>query len=429
MNNDQCVVVGGGIAGLCAARVLADYAERVVLVEKDPLPDEPVLRRGVPQMAQPHALLEAGREVLEELFPGFCEDVLSSGGLMIDGASDMEYFAAGGLLAQGPNQHPMYCASRALFEGVVRRRVATLDNVACRPERRLVEVDLDDGAVCGVRIAGPDGQTEALEADVVVDATGRTSKTPAWLEENGYERPPVDELSVEVTYTTTVIDRPRDCRRLVFVPPAPPRTRGGVAIPIEDGQWHLAVQGMYGDDAPTDAESVRAFAESLPTGELGRLGADAWEDRDLTHYPFPSSIRRRYEDLERRPDGLVVVGDALASINPLYGQGMSIAALEALALHHVLAEGDNVSGRYFETVRSILDPMWETATANDLAYDRADGTNSLGTNLFNRYVGRLLRKAHDDGTLTDAYIRVLLLKEQPTSLLRPSVVRRVLFSR
>lgn len=428
---DHAVVVGGSIAGLVTARVLTDAFGDVTIVERDPLPDEPVARRGVPQSNQAHVLIEAGRATLEDLFVGFGEEFLSAGGLLIDAATNFRYHIEGDFVASGPERLPLYCGSRPLLEQVVRRLVTDLDSVTVRSNCQCTDYLVDDSetSVRGVAIQNADSRREELDADLVVDATGRTSKTPTWLEEHGYRAPTVDELQVDVAYSTTIIERPPDDRRTYTVPPSPPRTRAGFAIPIENGQWEVTMQGIHGDDPPTDAEKFKEFAGTLPTTDVKTLLEEqAWVSEEIHHYPFPSSVRRRYEKLDRFPDGLLVVGDAIASFNPIYGQGMSVAALEAVILHHALASGglEDLPLRFFDRAEGVIDDAWQIAVGGDFKFPQTEGSKPPGTDLFNRYLARLARRAHSDGVLADAFIRMVLFERPYTSLLRPSIAKRVL---
>jgi len=425
----RAIVIGGSMAGLSAAGVLADGFEEVVVVERDPLPDDPVSRDGAPQTSHPHALLEAGRATFEDIFPGFSEAVLSKGGILIDSGTDMDHYDQGGFLSDTTERFPTYCATRALFEHVVREQVAETSTVRFRDGAQVTGLELDDtGTVTGVSVRANDGE-ERLAADLVVDATGRTSRTPTWLEAHDFEAPAVDEVQVDVTYSTIRIERPPTDRRVLFVPPSAPRTRGAALIPVEDDRWEVIVQGVHGDDAPTDPGRLLEFIDTLPVAELGTLvRQQSWTSDGIDHYPYPASRRHRYEDLDRFPDGLVVLGDAIASFNPIYGQGMSVAALEAVELQHTLASDGltDVGPRFFERAARVVDTAWQMAIGADFQFPQTTGPKPTGVGLSNAYTTRLLSQAQTDPVLSAAFLRAMRLEVPPSTLFAPRVVWRVL---
>ena len=426
----HAVVLGASMAGLFATRVLLDRFETVTLVEKDPLPDDVIVRPGTPQARHIHVMQKAGQETLEGLFPGYGEELTEAGALEIDLTSDVEIYEQGDFLADGPTRIQQYSASRPLFEQITRRRVAAFDRVTIRDGCHFVDylVDDDVSTVAGVTVRTADGVRE-VPAELVVDATGRTSRTPVWLEKRGYTSPTTDEVYIDLAYSTAIVERPTDDRRALLVLPDPPRRRGCAIFPIERGRWLMTLVGMHGDHPPTDPEGFRDYAASLPVSDATRLiDEHGLVSEDVYRYPIPSNRRRRYEDLERFPDGLVVVGDAIASFNPIYGQGMSVAALEAMQLHHTLAtdDVDEVGLRFFERAHRVVDDAWNVAVGSDFQFTETTGPKPLGTDLLNRYVARLNRKAHTDGRLSDAFNRVVIMEERPASLFRPSVAWRVL---
>lgn len=424
---DHAVVVGASMAGLLAGRVLADGFERVTILERDPLPGDSVARRGVPQGNHVHILLEAGRAILEDLFPGYGEDLASAGGVLLDVPRDLDYYQKGDFLAKGSERVQMYCASRPLIEHLVRRRLDDHDGVDVRPERHVGDFLVDDA---GTTVEGVELADETrLSADLVVDATGRTSRTPSRLEELGYRPPPTDEVTVDLAYSTTALERPPDDRRSFVIAPAPPQTRGGVVVPVEGDRWLVTLFGLHGDHPPTDADQLKEFARGLPSPELAQLlDAHPSVADGIEHYPFPSNVWRHYEQLDRFPEGLVVTGDAIASFNPIYGQGMSASALEALELHHTLAENGrtDLAPRFFDRAAEVVDIIWRMAVGADFEFPQTAGPKPRGTDVFNRYLDRLIRHAHTDAKLAEEFFRVIRLEQHPTTLLSPGVVWRVL---
>jgi 2-polyprenyl-6-methoxyphenol hydroxylase-like FAD-dependent oxidoreductase len=426
----DAVVVGAGMAGLLAARVLADFFQRVTLVEKDPLPDTPVARKGVPQAKHIHNLHEAGRRTLEDLFPGFSEELVGAGGNRIEINRDSRVFIETDVLAHGPGRIPMYCASRPLFELVTRRRVEDVQNVSLRDNCQLVDylVGGAPAAVEGISIR-QNGRTEQISADLVVDATGRTSRTPDWLAAHDYPTPTVDEVHIDVAYSTALVNRPADAQQTRVVLPNPPRKRGGGMFPVEDGRWMMTLFGLHGEHAPTESEGFAEFAASLPIPDFERvIDEHGLASEAIEQYPFPSNRRVRYDEVDRFPDGLLVVGDGIASFNPIYGQGMSVAALEALQLHHALAADgtDDLAARFFERAETVVDDAWMLAVGSDFQFQQTTGPKPIGTDLINAYLSRLLRTARTDGTVADAFNRVIIMEERPTSLFRPGILWRVL---
>ncbi|MFH5802220.1 FAD-dependent oxidoreductase [Haladaptatus sp. CMAA 1911] len=426
---DHAVVVGASMAGLITARVLKDAFETVTVIDRDSLTDEPVARRGVPQARHPHVLWEAGRATLEDLFPGYSEDLLAAGAVTIDGKTDLFNYTRGDFLASGREEFKLYSATRPLYEHVVRHHVSELERVTIQSGCQFIDYLVDDAAtvVDGVVLRNRDGEQEDLHADLVVDATGRTSRTPTWLKSHGVRPPIAEEVHVNVTYSSIFIERPADDHRTFVVMAEAPRTRGGMAAPVEGDRWLVNLHGVHGDHPPKDDKNLLDFAASLPTPELKQLLNDhSHVGNEVFHYPFPANRWYHYEDLDRFPDGLVVIGDAVASFNPIYGQGMSVAALEALVLHQALATGhEDLAVRFFDRAAPVIDNAWKMAIGADFGFPQTEGSKPRGLSVFNWYMSRLFRRAHTDGALTDAFVRVLTLQKPSSTLLRPTIMWRV----
>jgi 2-polyprenyl-6-methoxyphenol hydroxylase-like FAD-dependent oxidoreductase len=427
---EQAVVVGASVSGLLAARVLSDGFDQVTVIERNRLPDEPVPRDGAPQTRQPHLLQEAGRAIIDDLFPGFENDFTSEGGLILDAASDFNFYDEDGYVAHPQAQMPVYAGSRPFLEYVIRRRVSDLDGVRLLDDCHVVDYGSDEteATVTGVKIRENDAE-RSLSADLTVDATGRMSRTPTWLENQGYPSPDVAEVTVDLAYSTITVERDAADQRAFWAPASPPYTRGGGANPIEDDRWQVVMHGVHGDEPPRDIDQFREFASTLQITELeGILDGHHILSEEVAYYPFPSNRRRYYEKLDRFPDGLIVVGDAIASYNPIYGQGMSVAALHALVLHHTLAENDlgDLALQFFDEAEPVIDTAWLMAVGADFQFAQTTGPKPRGTGLMGWYLSRLTRKAHSDRKLAERLFRVIMMEKAPTSLFRPGVMGRVL---
>jgi 2-polyprenyl-6-methoxyphenol hydroxylase-like FAD-dependent oxidoreductase len=423
---DHAIVMGGSMAGLLAARVLADRCHRVTILERDEELDSAGPRRGVPQGRHTHGLLASGRKVLDELFPGLFDELIADGALAGDLVGDSRWFLEGGYLARQASDLEGVLLSRPFLEAAVRRRVRALPNVDMRSGCAVAGLIMPSDRVTGVQVQGG----ETLEADLVVDATGRGSRTRTWLADRGYESPAEEKVEVNLSYTTRCFRRdPAHVGgdRAVIIPPTPTGKRGGVMLAQEGGRWTVTLISHYGPKPPEQLEGFRAFAAALPAGDVYDVVADAEPIGDAVSTTFPASIRRRFERLRRFPERLVVIGDGLCSFNPIYGQGMSVAALEARALGAALEQGlDGLWRRFYSAAATIIDTPWTTAVGNDLRMPELAKRQSRIDRAIAGYIAALHRTAHRDGTLSTAFLRVANLMAPPTSLFAPKIAWRVL---
>ncbi|MFD0692228.1 FAD-dependent oxidoreductase [Actinomadura fibrosa] len=431
----RAVVLGGSVAGLLAARVLAESFAEVLVVERDGLPDEPAPRRGVPQGRHAHGLLARGHQVLEELFPGFTGDLRAAGALTGD-LGELHWYFHGRRLRPARTGLVAVAATRPLLEGLIRARVGALANVALLDRCEVTGLAATPGrrAVTGARILRREGAAPAetvLDADLVVDATGRGSRTAAHLRGLGYRPPAEDRVRIDLTYTTRHyrLGAGRMPAGVQSINPVsgPVTPRGAFFSELEDGLFVLSLTGVLGDRAPTDPDGFAAFVRSLPVPDVHDIVGDAEPLDAPVAFRFPASVRRRYERLERFPAGLLVVGDAVCSFNPVYGQGMTVAALEALALRgHLRSGAIPEPRRFFRDISVIIDVAWDISAGGDLAFPGVDGRRTLRTRVGNAYIARLHAAAARDPELTRAFMRVAGLVDPPRALTRPGVLLRVL---
>ncbi|MGY4906118.1 FAD-dependent oxidoreductase [Streptomyces sp. 900116325] len=428
----HAVVVGGSIGGMLMARVLSESYDRVTVVERDRFPEHPSTRRGTPQGRQVHALLARGRMVLEELFPGLTEELVTAGAPLADMQSDMHWYQDGMLMKPVPSGLRGLGVSRPLLEHAVRSRVQDTAAVAFSEGCvvRGLTASRDGSRVTGVRLSADGAAADSeLAADLVVDMSGRGSRSPAWLEDLGHGRPAEETVRVRTTYVARIYQRESHHlggRSLTACSAFPGTPRSAIAIAQEGGRLTLSLGGWLGVTPPTDEAGALAYAESLAApdfAEVIRTGKPLTEPALMR---FPSSVRRRYEDLPSLPGGYLVAGDALCSFNPFYGQGMTVAALQAVLLKNLLDDDRTDPGPAFLRAASrVLDTPWTVAVAGDLRYPEVDGVRTAGMRQFADYLTRFRKAAQDDAHLGTLLLRVTNMIDDPAVLTAPDAAERV----
>jgi 2-polyprenyl-6-methoxyphenol hydroxylase-like FAD-dependent oxidoreductase len=374
------VVVGGSIAGVLAAGAAADHFERVTVIERDELPDQPVSRKGAPQGNQIHVLLPIGEDMIEEVFPGLRAETRKAGFASYNQAGDVPILTGSGWWPRVELESvQMIGFRRPLLELLVRRRLSGLSNVEIR-----------HGSVAGL-LAGGDGNLhgvtlksgETIEADLVIDAAGRGTKAPKWLAELGFEPPQEDEVRVYMGYATRFIRIPDDALqagvRGVAAAPRPDLPFGAILMPADNGVHALAAVGMVKNYPPADPEGMFEFLERAPTPLVAEIARRSEPVSEIHTYRQPGNLRRRWEDLERRPGRFLVVGDAVASFNPIYGQGITMAALGATLLGKALGEPgadlDLLPRRFQDELSAGIDVAFEISAHGDAFFDGVELKN------------------------------------------------------
>jgi 2-polyprenyl-6-methoxyphenol hydroxylase-like FAD-dependent oxidoreductase len=425
MTEGRAIVAGGSIAGLLTARALAEHYGEVLLVDRDELPDAPLARKSAPHARHAHALLARGIAIMESLFPGLERDLTALGAFRgrtlnfsIAGYHRDSRLAPAGLMV-----------SRPLLESEIRRRVRALPNVRCLPHRTVVApaFSRDRTRIIGARLKC-DHDDEMVPADLLVDATGRGSRASAWLEAAGYPAPETEAVEVRVGYSTRIYRRqPGDLRGAAGITVAPTRENArACGIFAQEGQrWIVSLAGYNGDYPPRDEPGFLDFAESLPVPDVYRLLRTAPPLGGIIAHRFSANLRRRYERLPRFPEGFLVIGDAVCSFTPIYGQGMTVAALEVDSLRSCIAEGTReLAPRFFRRAASIVDAAWSLAAGNDrrvTGAPRAAADRAIGW-----YMDRFQVAACRCPEVAAAFKRVTHMLETPGSLLRPGTAIRVL---
>ncbi len=423
------VVVGAGIAGLTAARTLAGRFDRVLILDRDELPDQAEPRRGVPQSGHGHVLLLAGQRALGELFPGLAAELVEAGGVAFDPGTGLSFYRYGAIWPAVPSSIRLVSFSRPLLEITIRQRVLALPGVKLRTGTAVSGLVGSDGRVTGARL--DDGST--VDTDLVVDCTGKGNRSNAWLTGLGFPVPRVAEVTVGVGYATRLYRRsPGDLTgaAAIFALPAPPgETRAGLALPIEGDRWLISLGGWH-DSFPRDQQTFEQHARELPHPGVAVLMDKCEPLTDVAVCLFPASRRRYFEELDRVPAGYLAMGDAICSFNPVYGQGMTCAALEAVELGRLLDRHDTVTAAlaaaHYRAAARIVATPWQFATGADFAYPQTRGVRPRGIRLLNAYSRRLQLAAMVDPEIREVFSLVQHLVVPPAALRKPSMVLKVL---
>ncbi len=438
----HALIIGGSLAGLLAARILAKHFDQVTIVERDFFPEKPAPRHGIPQSRHLHILLNQGKIILEQLFPGLQNELIAAGAAILDPKSIAWFSPAGWAPQFTPDDSDLTMFSRDLLDWIIRRRLAENTNVYFQEGGTVTGLllNVDRPEVTGVSVRLRDRQnpanihTENVNADLVVDASGKVSQTPKWLQKLGYLPPQETVINAFVGYATTIYecsDRLSE-KSAVFVGTAPPfRTRGGGIFPIEGDRWLVTLGGGDRDYPPADETGFVEFARTLPTPLIYDAIKDAKPLTSISSYRGTENRLRHYELLPRYPENLIIIGHAVCAFNPIYGQGMTVAALDAQMLDECLKkqhqrhpEGDLTGfARQFQQKLAKLHTIpWTFAISQDSRYRGSKGAKpNLGTRLIIEYMELVLKALVDDAKVCQAFLEVLHMIKPPVILFYPRI--------
>lgn len=424
------VVIGGSLGGLFAARVLSDRFDSVVIIERDDLENTGQGRNGVPQGKHAHALLLAGLARIEAWFPGISRELIDGGAEAIDPGIDIYWHQGGGVKAKYTTGLAAPVCSRPFLEEAVRARVEKLENVDLRPKthvdgltasadkRRVTGVVLDDGT--------------HVDATLVLDCSGRAGRSVPWVTDLGYVAPEVVEVGIDMRYTTRVFKKSDVAPggKLAIVIGAEPDRRLGVCFPMEGGRWMVTLAGYHGDHASNDDDGFLAYARTLPSDVVAQVIEGSEPIGDYRTHRLASNQRRLVEKMKEVPAGWALLGDSVASFNPVYGQGMSSASLQAEALGASLDAQPTVdpelTRRIHKGAAKAVTNAWMLSTGGDFAHPKTTGKRPPGTNLINRYMNRLVVADQHDAEVAKVFDKVGNLVAPVPSVLAPRIALRVM---
>jgi 2-polyprenyl-6-methoxyphenol hydroxylase-like FAD-dependent oxidoreductase len=445
VGDGSALVIGGSLAGLLAARVLGDHYARVTIIERDKFADGPSPRRGVPQARHQHALLKRGQLIIEKLFPGIRDELIAAGAPTVDMAGDFQWLTAAGWAVRFPSELLIITCSRDLLEWSIRRRLLS------HPRVRFIDgtavtgllARADGNGVAGVSVVASNGytnvngDTEELHADLVVDASGRGSRAPQWLEALGFDRAEETVITSHIGYASRIYrrepGRPRDCKGVYLQPSPPEFTRAGIILPLEGDRWHVTLTGGSRDYPPTDPTGFDDFAFSLRSPLLYDIIRSAEALSPISGFRATENRLRHFDRVARWPDGLVVLGDAACAFNPVYAQGMTTAALAANALDECIREqrltGDvcGIARNFQRRLAKVCAPAWMLATGEDYRYRGVEGGSPTAvTRVMHWYMDRVVQLTTERADVRRVLLEVFNMVRPPSALFRPDIVARVL---
>jgi len=437
---EHAVVIGGSIAGCLTARVLSDYFDKVTIFEADTPPDEAVPRKGVPQGNHIHTLLSGGSAVLCKFFPAIHDDLVAAGAECGDPQIKWRAYMGGAWAQRIPSGLNSYVMSRPLLEATVRKHTLAIPNITLHVAASVSAYTWNESetTVTGVTL---EASGESIKADFVADVSGRNSKASDWIKKAGFISPERSSIGIDVGYTTFVVAEPPNNQRnwnLLYTiqKDIPADTRGGGIFCIEGGRYLVSAQGYHKDYGPTDWEGFLAYFKSHPFPVIYETIKDCQPIGEAKEYRYAAYLRRHYEKLTDFPSGLVVLGDAICSLNPVYGQGMTVAAKEVEHLDQCLQQcastrhiEDKFALSFFKGATKFIDAAWDAITVEDFRYPQTRGQRPKAYALAKWLNRRFFTLSATDKEFGVAFTKVLHLVEPPESILKPKYLFKALFAR
>ncbi|BAY38604.1 hypothetical protein NIES2111_29520 [Nostoc sp. NIES-2111] len=441
----RAIVIGSGIAGLVTAQVLTKHFDQVIVIERDHYPEEPAPRQGVPQSHQLHVLLTQGQLILEQLFPGLKAELTDKGSPLIDWTADCPLLLPSGWSPRFPSGITTRTCSRNLLESLIRERVANNDAVEFLEKTQVIGLlsNSSHSTISGVEIKHANGTKAELHAHLIVDASGRSSKTPQWLQTLGYEKPKETVINSFLGYATRLYQSLSsddiNCKALYLMPQAPNHTRGGSFYQVEGDRWMVCLLGVGRDYPPNDEAGFLGFAQSLVSPVVYDAIKHGQPISPIYGYQRTENRWCHYEKLAKSPENFVVLGDAVCAFNPVYGQGMTIATMGALTLDQCLEQQNQwrshkdltgLARRFQKQLAKVNEVPWMMATSDDFRWPTTEGGKpNFITRLMHSYLNQVMQTASNHPQVYQVFLEVIHLLKKPTAFFHPSIMMQVLLNK
>ena len=441
-NEQSAIVIGGGIAGLCAARAVSDIFDQVTIIERDSLDHTGEPRKSVPQSHHTHYLLSGGACALTELYGSIFPDLTSLGSIPVSSGSQVQ-FDDGRQISFLPNsvlQTPRelgingYSQSRRLLETALLEATIAQPNIRLRSGTTVSGFLWESECIKGIRYT-TNGHEKTLPANLVIDCGGRGSHTPSWLTQAGYPKPPETTIDIDLAYCSARYQATKDTSPIkihVARDPTLNNSRIGLVSNIEGGLWLVTLAGQFGDYPPKDETGFLAYARTLPSMNVYELISDSNRINNIHRFHFPRSIRRHYEKLSRFPEGLVLLGDTLNVINPIYGQGMTTAILQAQQLKEILAQRQhsgqsvtNLAQELFHKYADLIETPWQLAAVQDMLNAKTRMERSETLLAFARHLMAINALAVTQADIHKALMEVFHMRKPLDTLYTDAIMEQI----
>lgn len=430
------VVIGGGLAGVLAAWALRGYAERIVVVERDRYPEQPEFRAGLPQGRHAHLLLEAGHRAIDEMMPGALDELLVAGAVRVALAGDLRWLSSAGWMSEQGSDVAFLSCTRPVLDHVVLSRVRSEPSIEFLEGTDVVGLLGSAQTLTGLRIRerGDDaGEARELHAELIVDASGRSTSLPSWLAELGCPATPEERVDAGVAYASRLFHRPSGVdfgfSALYLQTKGPDQPRLGVLLPVEGDRWIVSLGAMRGAEPEPGDAGFDKHLGLLRDPSMREMLASAEPAGEVRGFRPGPGVWRHYE--RRAPQGLVAIGDAACTFNPVYGQGITVAAFGARALRAAAERHGGIGPATATAARkgiaAVTKNPWVMSSSEDVRFATTTGGPSGAlVRVQHRYLDRVLALATTDPHVCAAFQDVMSLVAPPTALFRPSVLVPVL---
>ncbi|ULT59625.1 FAD-dependent monooxygenase [Neobacillus drentensis] len=439
LRGEKAVIIGGGISGKLTARVLSDFFQKVIILERDSKPNGPFPRKGAPQGEHIHALLFSGANGLEELFPGITEKFNASGAVKINSTQDIAWFHHGVWKLRYEGDYTTILQTRPHLEWHIEQYIKSIPNVTIQYSQNVQNFlyTEEENRITGVQISNGDDSIKTINAYLIVDASGVNSLSSRWLNKREVHIPE-DTVKIDLSYFTKTIQLPDNGNRdwsIKLVYPNPPFEKiGGGISKVEGNRYLVTFMGYHNEinekEVLKNDDSFVEIAKKLPKMDIYHELRDATVLSSTSTFRVPKITWRRFDKVNKFPSGLLTIGDTICRIDPFFGQGMSIAVLEALALKKLLAKEQLTNQKMIETFHQqamkIISPIWNMVLTEDFRYPDTIGRRPAGLSIQQWYAKKIFHLSSENKTIYNSFIKVMHLLRPTATLMHPRILKSVL---